>query len=104
VFIWFYSHGALIDPLLSSPSLTSFQRPDIKITERNLHYPTLNMLKIEYVILLTDGQIERYVELGYEVKGIGRGHIQHIEERVRNRRKCGKPGRGFFKASSGRLV
>ena len=37
--------------------------------------------------ILTDQQIRRYFELGCEVKGLGRGHIQRIKEEVRSRRK-----------------
>jgi nucleotide sugar dehydrogenase len=33
--------------------------------------------------ILTDDQIHRYFELGCEVKGLGRGHIQRIKEKVR---------------------
>jgi nucleotide sugar dehydrogenase len=33
--------------------------------------------------ILTDAQIRRYFELGCEVKGLGRGHIQRIKEKVR---------------------
>lgn len=33
--------------------------------------------------ILTDDQISRYFELGCEVKGLGRGHIQRIKEKVR---------------------
>ena len=33
--------------------------------------------------ILTDEQIRRYFELGCEVKGLGRGHIQRIKEEVR---------------------
>lgn len=33
--------------------------------------------------ILSDEQIERYFELGCEVKGLGRGHIQRIKEKVR---------------------
>lgn len=36
--------------------------------------------------ILDDRRIERYFELGCEVKGLGRGHIQRIKEKVRNRR------------------
>ena len=35
--------------------------------------------------MLTDEQIERYFELGCEVKGLGRGHVQRIKEKVRKR-------------------
>jgi nucleotide sugar dehydrogenase len=34
--------------------------------------------------ILSDEQIRRYFELGCEVKALGRGHVQHIKERVRN--------------------
>ncbi|MFO7962581.1 MAG: UDP binding domain-containing protein [Desulfobacterales bacterium] len=35
--------------------------------------------------ILTDAQIERYFELGCEVKALGRGHIQRIKEKVRTK-------------------
>lgn len=35
--------------------------------------------------ILNDEQIERYFELGCEVKGLGRGHIQRIKERVKKK-------------------
>jgi len=38
--------------------------------------------------ILDDARIERYFELGCEVKGLGRGHINRIKDRVR-RRKMG---------------
>ncbi|MDZ7695594.1 MAG: nucleotide sugar dehydrogenase [Deltaproteobacteria bacterium] len=39
--------------------------------------------------ILNDARIERYFELGCEVKGMGRGHINRIKDRVR-RRKMGE--------------
>jgi nucleotide sugar dehydrogenase len=39
--------------------------------------------------ILEDEKIERYFDLGCEVKGLGRGHINRIKDRVR-RRKLGK--------------
>jgi UDP-N-acetyl-D-mannosaminuronate dehydrogenase len=36
--------------------------------------------------LLDDQKIRRYFELGCEVKGLGRGHIQRIKEEVRKTR------------------
>ncbi len=36
--------------------------------------------------LLDDDQIERYFELGCEVKGLGRGHVKRIKDRVACRR------------------
>ena len=37
--------------------------------------------------ILDDDRIRRYFELGCEVKGLGRGHIQRIKEEVRAKRK-----------------
>ncbi|MEI6632560.1 MAG: nucleotide sugar dehydrogenase [Chlamydiota bacterium] len=37
--------------------------------------------------VLDDGKIRRYFELGCEVKGLGRGHIQRIKDEVRRERK-----------------
>ncbi len=34
--------------------------------------------------LLNDDQIKRYFELGCEVKGLGRGHVRRIRDKVRN--------------------
>lgn len=42
---------------------------------------------IDCFCILRDDQIERYFELGCEVKGMGRGHIQRIKERVRSRKR-----------------
>ena len=36
--------------------------------------------------ILDDAAIERYFELGCEVKGLGRGHIQRIKEKVRSQK------------------
>jgi len=38
--------------------------------------------------ILSDSDIQRYFELGCEVKGLGRGHIQRIKKHVRNGKKC----------------
>jgi len=37
---------------------------------------------IDCFAILDDDKIRRYFELGCEVKGLGRGHIQHIKEQV----------------------
>ena len=37
--------------------------------------------------ILSDEKIRRYFELGCEVKGLGRGHIQRIKEQVRQKRR-----------------
>jgi len=42
---------------------------------------------IDCFCILDDARIQRYFELGCEVKGMGRGHIQRIKERVRSRRR-----------------
>jgi nucleotide sugar dehydrogenase len=39
--------------------------------------------------ILDDAKIERYFELGCEVKGLGRGHINRIKDRVRKRKAKG---------------
>lgn len=39
--------------------------------------------------ILDDADIERYFELGCEIKGLGRGHINRIKDKVR-KRKLGK--------------
>ena len=36
--------------------------------------------------ILNDDEIRRYFELGCEVKGLGRGHIQRIKEKVKRRK------------------
>ena len=41
---------------------------------------------IDCFCMLDDGRIRRYFELGCEVKGMGRGHIQRIKEGVRKKR------------------
>jgi nucleotide sugar dehydrogenase len=42
---------------------------------------------IDCFTILDDARIRRYFELGCEVKGLGRGHIQRIKEEVRSRRR-----------------
>jgi len=41
---------------------------------------------VDCFCILDDRRIGRYFELGCEVKGMGRGHIQRIKEKVRSRR------------------
>lgn len=40
---------------------------------------------IDCFLILDDQQIRRYLELGCEVKGLGRGHIKRIKESIRKR-------------------
>jgi len=42
---------------------------------------------VDCFCILDDRRIERFFELGCEVKGMGRGHIQRIKEKVRTSRK-----------------
>jgi hypothetical protein len=35
--------------------------------------------------ILDDVKIERYIELGCEVKGLGRGHIKRIKDKVQKK-------------------
>ena len=37
--------------------------------------------------ILSDDKIRQFFELGCEVKGLGRGHIQRIKEEIRKTRK-----------------
>ena len=37
-------------------------------------------------VILDDEKIERFFELGCEVKGLGRGHINRIKDKVRKRK------------------
>ncbi len=41
---------------------------------------------VDCFAILDDARIERYFELGCEVKGLGRGHINRIKDRVRRRK------------------
>jgi len=89
--------------------LNEFQMtPDLRIALRDAdavvlavrHKPYLK-LKAEEVVdmaggplavvdcfgILSDEQIEGYFELGCEVKGLGRGHINRIKDRVRKRKQ-----------------
>ncbi len=38
---------------------------------------------VDCFCILKDSEIRRYVELGCEVKGMGRGHVKRIKESVR---------------------
>ena len=37
------------------------------------------------VRILSDAKIQHYIELGCEVKGLGRGHIKRIKDRIRKK-------------------
>jgi hypothetical protein len=40
---------------------------------------------VDCFCLLDDGKIKRYLELGCEVKGLGRGHIKRIKDSIRKK-------------------
>jgi hypothetical protein len=42
---------------------------------------------VDCFCILDDDRIRRYFELGCEVKGMGRGHIQRIKESVRRKKR-----------------
>jgi UDP-N-acetyl-D-mannosaminuronate dehydrogenase len=46
---------------------------------------------VDCFCILDDDRIRRYFELGCEVKGMGRGHIQHLKESVRRTHRGGGP-------------
>ncbi len=46
--------------------------------------------------ILDDRKIEKYFELGCEVKGLGRGHIQRIKDKLRKGKRNKKAERGAF--------
>ncbi len=43
---------------------------------------------IDCFLILTDDKIKQYIELGCEVKGLGRGHIKRLKEEVISRQKA----------------
>jgi len=45
------------------------------------------MAVIDCFGILDDAKIKRYFELGCEVKGLGRGHVKRIKDRVREERE-----------------
>ena len=44
--------------------------------------PARSVAIIDYFGILNDERIKRYFELGCEVKGLGRGHVKRIKDRV----------------------
>ena len=45
---------------------------------------------VDCFCVLNDDQIRRYLELGCEVKGMGRGHIKRIKDSIEAGRRRGK--------------
>ena len=46
---------------------------------------------IDCFCVLDDNQIRRYLELGCEVKGMGRGHIKRIKDSIDSKPKHARP-------------
>ena len=67
--------------LRSDTSLTSNLDPDTIV--KCAGHP---VAVIDCFGILDDARIRRYFELGCEVKGLGRGHIQRIKDQVRRSR------------------
>jgi len=51
-----------------------------------VHWAGQSLAIIDCFGILSDETIVQYFELGCEVKGLGRGHIQRIKEQVRSRK------------------
>jgi UDP-N-acetyl-D-glucosamine dehydrogenase len=49
---------------------------------------------VDCFLILDDAKIRRYLELGCEVKGLGRGHIKRIKESIRRQDPGGESGNG----------
>lgn len=57
------------------------------VPEEVVHMAGKPLAVVDCFGILDDLRIRRFFELGCEVKGLGRGHIQRIKEEVRSRRK-----------------
>ena len=58
---------------------------DARRPTRSSRWPGGPLAVIDCFGILDDDKIRRYFELGCEVKGLGRGHIQRIKEEVQDR-------------------
>ena len=57
------------------------------VAEKIIEWAQNPLAVIDCFGILDDDKIKRYFELGCEVKGLGRGHIQRIKENLRKRAK-----------------
>jgi nucleotide sugar dehydrogenase len=93
---FFRNQGNLKDLTISKDMAEAVRGADaVVLAVRHEHYLRLSaddLLKmtgkpvavIDCFGILSDGDIERYFELGCEVKGLGRGNVQRIKEKVRS--------------------
>jgi len=97
---FFHRQEKLMELRMQKDMWAAMKRVDvIVLAVRHEHYLGLSPDKVYRAVgkpfaiidcfcILNDEQIRRYFELGCEVKGMGRGHIQRIKERVRKTRRA----------------
>jgi nucleotide sugar dehydrogenase len=96
----FFSRQADLKDLRMEPDLMAAMKGVRAIVLAVRHTPYLSLTPdavvkavgrpcviVDCFCMLNDDQIRRYFELGCEVKGMGRGHIQRIKESVRRKVK-----------------
>ncbi len=95
----FFRNQEHLDEFTMTPDLSAALRDAdaVVIAVRHKEYLTLKpedvvemtggpVAVVDCFGILDDARIERYFELGCEVKGLGRGHINRIKDRVRRRK------------------
>ncbi len=95
----FFRNQEQLEGFRMTPDLTEALKGSDAVVFAVRHQPYLNMGPDEVVEMigqpaaivdcfgiLEDDEIERYFELGCEVKGLGRGHINRIKDKVRKRK------------------
>jgi nucleotide sugar dehydrogenase len=95
----FFRNQEQLDGFRMTPDLAEALKGSDAVVFAVRHQPYLNMAPDDVVKMigqpaaivdcfgiLEDEEIERYFELGCEVKGLGRGHINRIKDKVRKRK------------------
>jgi UDP-N-acetyl-D-mannosaminuronate dehydrogenase len=95
----FFRNQEQLDGFRMTPDLAEALKGSDAVVFAVRHQPYLNMEPDDVVKMigqpaaivdcfgiLEDEEIERYFELGCEVKGLGRGHINRIKDKVRKRK------------------
>ncbi len=95
----FFRNQEQLDGFRMTPDLPEALKGSDAVVFAVRHQPYLNMKPDDVVKMigqpaaivdcfgiLEDEEIERYFELGCEVKGLGRGHINRIKDKVRKRK------------------
>ncbi len=95
----FFRNQEQLDGFRMTPDLSEALKGSDAVVFAVRHRPYLNMEPDDVVKMigqpaaivdcfgiLEDEEIERYFELGCEVKGLGRGHINRIKDKVRKRK------------------